>query len=165
MKYQCIDLKNSNGFILIENVYLKKEEIVHIAGVEIEVTNGITRRQISSLARSNIPSAFSRNCLASTARNRFPARRVEEHYVEPNPAGSGCRHSDASRWSNIISGKQFPRRVILSLPRIRRYIKITRHRAGSEILLAFLVPFPSSHDKGGHDREQNPSRIKSVSPN
>jgi len=149
----------------MENVYLKKEEIVHIAEVEIEVTNGITRRQISSLARSNIPSAFSRNCLASTARNRFPARRVEEHYVEPSPAGSGCRHSDASRWSNIISGKQFPRSVILCpchvFVDISKLLVTASVRKFSSLFSSLFLVVITRVD----DREQNPSRIKSVSPN
>lgn len=96
-------------------------------------------------------------------RNRFPARKVEEHYVEPSPAGSGCQHPVASRRSNIISGKQFPERGP-SLPRIHRYIKITRRHAGTVQRLSslssslFLVAITRVASNG----EQNPSRIKSV---
>lgn len=39
-----------------------------------------------------------------------------------------------------------------SLPRIHRYIKITRRHADTvQTLLALLIPFPSSHNKGGID--------------
>lgn len=44
--------------------------MVRIAGVQIEVANGITRRrQISPSVRSGIPSAFSRNCLAGSSQS------------------------------------------------------------------------------------------------
>lgn len=66
----------------------------------------------------------------------------------------------------ILYRENSSRSVVPSLPRIRRYIKITRRRASSESLLAFLAPLSNSQRQGWPlDREQNPSRIKSVPPN
>lgn len=60
----------TNGIRFNEDVHLKKEEVVRIAGVEIEVANGIARRrQISPSMWNGIPSAFSRNCLAGSSQS------------------------------------------------------------------------------------------------
>lgn len=73
---------------------------------EIEVANGIAVDKFP-LRRGTASRTRFHGIAWPVARNRFPARRVEEHYVESSPARSGCRHPVASRRSNIISGKQF----------------------------------------------------------
>ena len=141
---------------------MKKEEIVHIARVEIEVANGIARRrQISPSARSGIPSAFSWNCLAGSSRSisgqksRGALCRAESGWKRM-PANIPL-HPDGA----ILYRENSSRSVVPSLPCIHRYIKITRRHAGTVQRLSssslssslFLVAITRVASDGG---EQNP---------
>jgi len=138
---------------------------VHIARVEIEVANGIVvdkfplRRGVESRTR------FRNGIAWPAARNRFPARKVEEHYVEPSPVGSGCQHPVASRRSNIISGKQFPERgsiVPATYSSIyQNYSSPRRYGSDSPPLSSSLFLVAITRVVSMHG-ERSPSRIKSV---
>lgn len=92
------------------------------------------RRQISPSARRTASWTRFHGIARSAARDRFPAVfrvAVEEHYVEPSPAGSGCRELHPG--GATLSGKTGPSvagtRASVPVSRLfvhaRRYIKIT----------------------------------------